>query len=97
MEKDTKPEQAPPSAATEARQDSEIELPVNGSSKVLFEVFEKSIDRLNPGDRESVLAQHNKLAKSFALLGEKIGEILSSEEGRRLMQQELQNRKGSKQ
>lgn len=66
------------------------------ASKFLMDVFQRSAEKLEPGDRESVLAQHNKLVRSFALLSEKIGEILSSEEGRRLMQQELQDRERSK-
>lgn len=98
MEKTTKTDQEPiaSSAETEKSPATAAQLPMNGSSKMLFEVFEKSVDRLEPTDRESVLEHHGKLAKSFALLGEKISEILSSEEGRRLMQQELQNRERSK-
>lgn len=66
------------------------------ASRFLMDAFQKSVEKLEAGDRESVLTQHNKLVRSFALLSEKIGEILSSEEGRRLMQQELQNRERSK-
>lgn len=66
------------------------------ASKFLLDVFQRSAEKLEPGDRESVLTQHNKLVRSFTLLSEKIGEILNSEEGRRLMQQELQARERSK-
>lgn len=72
------------------------ELPLNESSKFLFDIFERSVEKLGPVDRQPVLEHQAKLMKSFTLLSEKIGEILSSDEGRRLMQQELQTRERSK-
>lgn len=75
---------------------SNVGIPDNDSFKFLLDVFEKSVEKLEPGDREAVLSHHNRLMKSMSLLSEKMSEILSSEEGRRLMQQELQNRERDK-
>lgn len=71
-------------------------LPTNESAKFLFDIFERSVEKLDPVERQSVLEHQAKLMKSFTLLSEKIGEILSSEEGRRIMQQELLSRERSK-
>lgn len=91
---DTTGSMASPVGANSAGKTSE--LPLNESSKFLFDIFERSVEKLGPVDRQPVLEHQAKLMKSFTLLSEKIGEILSSDEGRRLMQQELQTRERSK-
>jgi len=81
---------------SESKRDTHEGIPIDESSKFLMNAFEKSLEKLEPGDREAVMDHHSKLMKSMTILSEKMNEIFSSEEGRRLFQQELQNRGGSK-
>lgn len=70
-------------------------LPVNESASFLFDVFEKSIEKLEPVDRQLVVEQQTKLMNGFRLLNEKISEILSTEEGKKLFDQEMRKRRGT--
>jgi hypothetical protein len=75
--------------------DLESQLPVDERSRVIFELFESSIDRLKPIDRAVVMDQFEKLQGAFALLSKSVDGILSTEEGRRLFEQEVKRRQGT--
>ena len=70
----------------------ELDLPVDERSKPIFELFKSSVKRLSADDRTAVMDQFGKLQGAFALLSKSVDGILSTEEGRRLFEQELRRR-----
>ena len=58
--------------------------------------FEKSIEKLDPESRNNVVNQHEKLAASLNLMRQKLGEILSTEQGLTAFERELEKRQDIK-
>ena len=94
-EKSTAGEQHPSASLSGEVSGLESRLPVDERSKVIFELFESSIQRLSSTDRAAVLGQFEKLQGAFALLSKSVDGILSTEEGRRLFEQEVKRRQGT--
>lgn len=69
--------------------------PTDMSSDVLLRSFELSVEKLDSNDKRAVMEQFNKLKSAFDLLGKSVDKILSSEEGRRLFDQEVKKRQGT--
>lgn len=72
----------------------EREIEANSDSRHLYETFRAGVLKLEEPDREQVLAQFAKLKEAFSTLGSAVNKILSSEEGRRLFEQEAKKARG---
>jgi len=71
------------------------DLPVDDTSRPIFESFENSIDSIEGPDKAAVIDQFNKLQQAFVLLRNTVGKILSTEEGREIFEKEMRKRRGN--
>ena len=62
------------------------------SVEVLHVAFKSGVQKLESGDRELVIDQFTKLRDAFSVFGKTVEKILSTEEGRRLFEQEAKRR-----
>lgn len=75
--------------------DSFPKTSMSNASDVLLKSFSASVEKLEPNDRAAVMEQFDKLKGAFELLGKSFDKLLSSEEGRRLFDQEVKKRQGA--